>query len=268
MSNQTENHQDYPGQNLISNHVKDTKKNLIKPIIKVERLTQKFTMGQEEIYAVNDICLEINPGEFIALVGPSGSGKSTLLNLLGGLIRPTSGKVTIGDREITQLSEDALALLRRKHIGFVFQSFNLIHTLTALENVERPMLFAGVPKNKRHLKAKRLLELTGLSNRENHKPNELSGGQQQRVSIARALANDPEILLADEPTGNLDSKTSQEIIQLLNRLNRENQKTIVLVTHDPNIAAYGDRVIHFRDGRIEKIAYGSKSRRFQDGVRE
>jgi len=226
----------------------------LQPVIKVENLQQKFYMGKEEIAAVNNIDLDVYPGEFMCLVGPSGSGKSTFLNLLGGLSRPTGGKIFIHNTELNKLNENQLAVFRRRYIGFIFQSFNLLPTLTALENVELPMVFAGVPKKERAIKAKKLLELTGLSDRENHKPNELSGGQQQRVSIARALVNDPEIILADEPTGNLDSKTSREIIELLSVMNRENGKTVVLVTHDMGIAGYGNRVVHFRDGMIEKVA--------------
>lgn len=222
-------------------------------VIKIQRLQQKFNMGSEEIIAVNDIDLEVLSGELLCLVGPSGSGKSTLLNLLGGLSRPTGGSIKIRGVEVTKLNETQLAIFRRQYIGFIFQSFNLIPTLTALENVELPMVFAGVPRQERRKRAKKLLGITALSNRENHKPSELSGGQQQRVSIARALVNDPEIILADEPTGNLDTKTSKEIIEVLSSLNREGAKTIVLVTHDLNIASYGHRVVHFRDGVIEKI---------------
>lgn len=225
----------------------------MEPVIKVKKLQQKFNMGTEVVMAVDGIDLEVLPEEFVSLVGSSGSGKSTLLNLLGGLCKPSSGTIMINNVEINKLNENQLAVFRRRYVGFIFQSYNLIPTLTALENVELPMIFTGAAKVERRTKAKRLLELTGLSNRENHKPNELSGGQQQRVSIARALVNDPEIILADEPTGNLDSKTSEEIIGLLSLMNRENHKTVVLVTHDMHVAQYGNRIIQFKDGVIEKI---------------
>lgn len=188
----------------------------------------------------------------MALLGPSGSGKSTFLNVLGGLVPPTSGDIFIRDYHISTMSENELCLFRREHLGFIFQSYNLISTMTAIENVALALTFAGVKKEIRLEQAKKVLEVVGLLDRMGHKPSELSGGQQQRVSIARALVNHPEIILADEPTGNLDSKTSEDIMEMITRLNREDNQTFVIVTHDPEVARNCTKVIHMRDGLIER----------------
>lgn len=187
----------------------------------------------------------------VALLGPSGSGKSTFLNVLGGLVPPTSGEILIRDFRISDMTENELCLFRREHLGFIFQSYNLISTMTAIENVALALTFAGVKKDIRLKKAKEALEIVGLLDRMEHKPNELSGGQQQRVSIARALVNHPEIILADEPTGNLDSKTSADIMEMITKLNREDNQTFVIVTHDPEVSKYCTKVIHMCDGLIE-----------------
>lgn len=188
----------------------------------------------------------------MALLGPSGSGKSTFLNVLGGLVPPTSGEVIIKDYRISDMTENELCLFRREHLGFIFQSYNLISTMNAIENVALALTFAGVKKDIRLKRAKEALEIVGLVDRMEHKPSELSGGQQQRVSIARALVNHPEIILADEPTGNLDSKTSADIMEMITKLNREEMQTFVIVTHDPEAAKYCTKVIHMRDGLIER----------------
>jgi putative ABC transport system ATP-binding protein len=218
----------------------------------VENLHKYFKLGKTDIHILKGINLSIEQGEMVALLGPSGSGKSTFLNVLGGLVPPTSGEVYIRDYHISAMSENELCLFRREHLGFIFQSYNLISTMTAIENVALALTFAGVKKQVRLEKAKQALEVVGLADRMNHKPSELSGGQQQRVSIARALVNNPEIILADEPTGNLDSKTSEDIMEMLTRLNREVKQTFVIVTHDPETTKYCTKVIHMRDGMIER----------------
>lgn len=197
-----------------------------------------------------DINLHVNRGEFVALCGSSGSGKSTLLNLLAGLTKPEEGSVMVSGEEISKFNENELCLFRRKHMGFIFQSYNLLPNLTALENVELPLIFAGESVKKRRAKAKEILHRVGLEGRIDHRPNELSGGQQQRVSIARALVNQPGIILADEPTGNLDSKTEQEILHLMREMNRENGTTFIIVTHEQEVAEQSDRVIYLQDGRV------------------
>ena len=222
-------------------------------IIQTRDLVQNFALGKTYVKALRGVNLTIQKGEFISLVGSSGSGKSTLLNLIGGLNPATSGEVRVKGVLFNNIDENQLALFRRQHIGFIFQSFNLISTLTALENVELPLLFVGVSKSERRARAIKMLEQVGLSERMNHKPNELSGGQQQRVSIARALINNPEIILADEPTGNLDSKTGTEIMNLMREMNELNGQTLVVVTHDKEVANYSHRIINLRDGIIEDI---------------
>lgn len=219
-------------------------------LVSLENVRKIYIMDQVEVPALQGITLSIARGEFISIMGPSGSGKSTVMNLIGCLDRPTSGRVIIDDRDVSKLSDNALAEIRRKKIGFVFQQFNLIRRLNALENVELPMWFAGVEKNQRIRRASILLERVGLGKRLKHKPTELSGGERQRVSIARALANDPELLLADEPTGNLDSKSGDDILSLLESLNREG-KTIVIVTHDLEYGRRAQRMVKLRDGLIE-----------------
>ncbi|MDI3535551.1 MAG: putative transport system ATP-binding protein [Eubacteriaceae bacterium] len=220
--------------------------------IHIEDLKKDFILGKKPIHILKGINLDIEQGEMVALLGPSGSGKSTFLNVLGGLVPPTSGLVQIKDYEISKMNENELCLFRREHLGFIFQSYNLIPTMKAIENVALALTFAGVKKDKRLSRAKEALSIVGLADRIDHKPNELSGGQQQRVSIARALVNSPEIILADEPTGNLDSKTSEDIMEMITKLNRESNQTFVIVTHDPEAAQYCTKVIHMKDGVIER----------------
>ncbi len=219
-------------------------------VIRVEDLRKTYRMGSTLVEALRGVTFSVERGEFLSVMGPSGSGKSTLLNLIGALDRPTSGRIFLDGLDITKLSEKELAIIRRKKIGFVFQFFNLIPTLTAIENVELPMVFSGLPRRERKRRASELLELVGLSGRERHKPGELSGGEQQRVAIARALANDPSVILADEPTGNLDTKTGEEVVSIMERLSREEDKTVIVVTHDPEVAKKTSRIIEIRDGTI------------------
>lgn len=221
-------------------------------IIRIEDVWKKYDMGKAgPLVVLKEINLEIKKGEFVAITGPSGSGKSTMVNIVGALDRPSWGAVYLKEKSIAQMSESSLAFLRGKTIGFVFQQFNLLPTLTALQNVMLPMEVVNEPERKSKERAEKLLEMLGLGERMNHKPNELSGGQQQRVAIARSLANDPEVILADEPTGNLDSKTGQFIMDFLGKLNKEG-KTIVLITHDVELVNYAKRIVHIKDGEIEK----------------
>jgi putative ABC transport system ATP-binding protein len=219
--------------------------------VDMQDLAKHYTMGDTLVRALDGVTLSVERGEFLGLLGTSGSGKSTLLNLVAGLDRPTSGTVKVFDQSLAQLSRAGLAEHRRKNVGMIFQSFNLIPTMTALENVALALMFAGVPRATRDQRAREILEQVGLGGRQRHRPNELSGGEQQRVSIARALANNPEILLADEPTGNLDSRTAQELLSLLQALNANGARTILLVTHDAALAARCvQRTITLLDGRI------------------
>ncbi|MFP4038336.1 MAG: ABC transporter ATP-binding protein [Candidatus Nanohaloarchaea archaeon] len=217
-------------------------------IIDLDNVGKVYQMGDTELEALRDSNVEIEEGEFVAVMGPSGSGKSTLMNMIGALDTPSSGEVFVGEEAISGLGEDELALLRSKRIGFIFQQFNLIPSMNATENVALPMLFRGVGKKKRTERAEEILEKVGLGDRLEHMPSELSGGQRQRVSIARSLANNPDIILADEPTGNLDTETGEKIMDLLTDLNEEG-KTIVMVTHDENDAEYADRIIKIVDGK-------------------
>jgi putative ABC transport system ATP-binding protein len=227
-------------------------------IVQTENLQRYFVVGEQTVRALDGVNLTVQTGEFLAMMGPSGSGKSTLLYLLGGLDRPTEGRIWVHvergndshPRELSVMGEDALASYRGRQIGFVFQSFHLIPTMTARQNVAFPMLFARVPADVQHDRAVRLLEQVGLGNRLDHRPTELSGGQQQRVAIARALVNDPALILADEPTGNLDSHTGQEILELLSDLNRREGRTIVIVSHDLSVTDYVARTVYLRDGHI------------------
>jgi len=218
--------------------------------IETQDLVKEYTQGSQLLRILKKVNLKIEKGEFMAIMGPSGSGKSTLLNMLGALDRPTSGKVMINGTDISTLDDNQLADLRNKEIGFIFQQFNLIQRMDAQHNVELPLSISGVPTKLRKEKAKALLESVGLGERTDHRPNQLSGGEQQRVAIARALANNPPLFLCDELTGNLDSKTGQEIMGLLRRLNQEQGKTFVLITHDPNVAQATDRLLMIRDGEI------------------
>lgn len=219
--------------------------------VETQDLAKHYTMGQALVRALDGVTLQVARGEFVGLLGTSGSGKSTLLNLIAGLDHPTSGTVKVFDRSLASLSRAELSLHRRKNVGMIFQSFNLIPTMTAAENVALAMMFAGVARAERDRRARKLLEQVGLGGRQRHRPSELSGGEQQRVSIARALANDPEILLADEPTGNLDSRTGHEILTLLQALNAGGARTVVLVTHDASLASrFAQRALTLLDGRI------------------
>ena len=222
-------------------------------LIRACDLRRRYLMGREPVDALAGVDFEVRPGEFIALVGPSGSGKSTLLNLIGGLDRPTGGEIWVDGLELGKASDKRLVHYRRERVGFIFQSFNLLPTRTAVENVEVPLMLAGVGRRARRERALMLLERVGLGKRAGHKPNELSGGEQQRVAVARSLANDPMLVLADEPTGNLDSKTGAEILGLLEDVLRREGRALVLVTHDPGVAAHADRIIHLRDGAIQRI---------------
>jgi putative ABC transport system ATP-binding protein len=218
-------------------------------LIRVENLTKVYTLGKVQVHALRGATFHIAPGEFVAIMGPSGSGKSTLMNLLGCLDRPTSGSYRLAGREVSTLGTRELARVRNREIGFVFQSFNLLPRLTALGNVELPLVYAGVGVKERRARAKEVLEAVGVGERMSHRPIELSGGQQQRVAIARALVTSPKLILADEPTGNLDTKSSGEIMEILARFNQEG-RTIVLVTHNPDIAAHTQRRLVFRDGQL------------------
>lgn len=219
-------------------------------LLEIRDIKRDFRLGSEILHVLKGISLNIEKGEYVALMGPSGSGKSTLMNILGCLDTPTSGEYFLNGRDVSKLSDAELADIRNKEIGFVFQTFNLMPRTTALDNVALPMIYAGVGKEKRQERAREVLELVGLSDRMTHKPNELSGGQRQRVAVARALVNRPSIILADEPTGNLDSKTSQEIMALFNEIHQKGN-TVILVTHEEDIAQHAHRIIRLRDGLID-----------------
>lgn len=223
------------------------------PMIQVKNLYKVYKVGDTKVYALNGLDFTIYKGEFCAIVGPSGSGKSTLLNMMAGLEKPSKGEIVIAGNHIEKLSENQLVAFRRKHVGFIFQSYNLIKTLNAIENVALPLSFRGVPRKVRNEKAKQYIKLVGLEKQMNHMANEMSGGQQQRVGIARALAVDPKIIFADEPTGNLDSKTTKEVLNLMQKIVKEQNQTLVMVTHDNYIARFADRQFHIVDGKIFKI---------------
>ncbi|MCF7890420.1 ABC transporter ATP-binding protein [Candidatus Bipolaricaulota bacterium] len=219
-------------------------------MVELQNVAKEYLMGETKVRALRGLDLNIDREEFVAIVGPSGSGKSTLMHIIGALDVPDEGRVLLDGRDISDYSENELADLRGNKVGFVFQTFNLIHTLTSLDNVALPLTFHGVEKSEREERAAELLEMVGLGDRLGHKPAELSGGEQQRVSIARALVNDPDILLADEPTGNLDSDTGEDIMELIKGLNRDRGMTIVVVTHNPRDAGYADRIVNMIDGKI------------------
>ncbi len=219
-------------------------------VISVRNLTREYLMGSEVVYALRGASLDIRRNEYLAVMGPSGSGKSTLMNLIGCLDTPTSGEYWLSGQEVSRMGDDALARVRNREIGFVFQTFNLLPRATALHNVELPLVYSGVNSKERHQRAMDALDRVGLGDRVGHRPNELSGGQRQRVAIARALVNRPALLLADEPTGNLDSSTSDELMQVFHQLHDEGQ-TIIMVTHEPSIAAHAHRVVVLKDGRVE-----------------
>ncbi len=218
-------------------------------LIEIRDLVKVYQMGDAAVRALDGVDLNVERGEYLAIMGPSGSGKSTLMNLIGCLDTPTSGTYKLNEQAVSDLNDDELARIRNKEVGFVFQTFNLLSRTSALENVEVPLVYAGIPRHERHRKAKDMLEAVGLGDRMNHQPNELSGGQRQRVAVARALVNGPSLLLADEPTGNLDSKTGAEIMDLFDKLNKAGN-TIVLVTHEEDIAAHARRVVRLRDGKV------------------
>ena len=219
-------------------------------LIEVKNAIKTYQTGEDSFNALNDVSLSIEQGEFVAIMGASGSGKSTFMNMLGTLDKPNSGSYYLDGIDMLSLDTDNLAMIRNEKMGFVFQGFNLISRTTALENVELPMIYKGIPEEERIVRAKKALKIVGLEQREDHMPNQMSGGQQQRVAIARAIINDPPLILADEPTGNLDTKTSIEVMEFFVNLNKEMGKTIVLVTHEPDIAQYCKRVVKFKDGNI------------------
>jgi len=219
-------------------------------IILVEKLTKTYVMGAQTLHALREISFNIKKNEYVALMGPSGSGKSTLMNILGRLDSPTSGSYYLNQTNVSQMKDADLAIVRNKEIGFVFQTFNLLPRISALDNVAIPLIYAGITKKERLERAKHVLQMVGLADRMDHRPNELSGGQRQRVAIARAIVNNPAIILADEPTGNLDSKTSVEIMSIFSEIHRAGN-TVILVTHEPDIAEYAHRIIRLKDGLIE-----------------
>jgi len=223
-----------------------------RPVIELEHIHKTYTMGDVQVHALRGVSLTIREGEFVAIMGASGSGKSTTMNILGCLDRPTKGTYILDGQDVSEMSKDERADIRSRKIGFVFQGFNLLSRTSALENVELPMLYAGVSSAERHARAMESLASVGLAGREQNHPNQLSGGQQQRVAVARALVNDPALILADEPTGNLDSRTSVEVMEIFQRLNRERDITLILVTHEADIAQYAQRIVVFKDGKIRK----------------
>ena len=228
------------------------------PMIRVKELYKIYKMGETKVHALDGVDFEIRQGEFCAITGPSGSGKSTLLNMLAGLEQPSKGEIVISGKHIEKLNEKQLVAFRRDRVGFIFQSYNLIATMNALENVALPLSFRGIPRQERLRRAKEYLKLVGLEAFMKHMPNQMSGGQQQRVGIARALAMDPQIIFADEPTGNLDSKTTMEVLRLMQKIVKERNQTLVMVTHDNNLATYADRIFKIIDGKIVHIEENHK----------
>ncbi len=225
----------------------------MKRVISVKNLYKLYRVGDSVVHALDGVSFDIYEGEFCAIVGTSGSGKSTLLNMLAGLEKPTRGEVVIAGKHVEKLKENELVKFRRENVGFIFQSFHLIGTMNALENVAMPLMFRGEPRKSRMAKADRMLDMVNLKKHKKHLPNQMSGGQQQRVGVARALVADPQIVFADEPTGNLDSHTSEDVMKLMQRIVREQNRTLVMVTHDNHLAEYADRVFHISDGKIIRI---------------
>lgn len=236
----------------------------MKKVIEVKNLFKLYRVGDEVVRALDGVDFDINQGEFCAIVGTSGSGKSTLLNMLAGLEKPTKGEVVISSQHIELLNEEQLVKFRREHVGFIFQSFHLISTMDAVENVALPLSFRGMSKNERLKKADKMLDMVKLGKHKKHRPNQMSGGQQQRVGVARALVVDPDIIFADEPTGNLDSHTSEEVMELMQQVVREQNKTLVMVTHDSHLATYADRIFHIIDGKIVKVEDNHKKLGIED----
>lgn len=222
-------------------------------VLSVKNVKKIYRLGGEDIVALKDVSVEFEKGKIYCLLGTSGSGKSTLLNLMAGLEKPTLGNIVFNNENLENMSEKKLALFRQKYVGFIFQSYNLMPTLTALENVTLPLMFRKVKKKERNKKAREMLKAVGLNERLSHKPSEMSGGQQQRVSIARAFVNSPEVVFADEPTGNLDTKTTYEMMNLITKISRNNNQTLIIVTHDLEVSLYADRIIHIKDGVINRI---------------
>ncbi|MGA2130366.1 MAG: ABC transporter ATP-binding protein [Candidatus Pacearchaeota archaeon] len=234
-------------------------------LIELKKVFKYYFMGENVVKAVDGISIKVNQGEFVAIMGPSGSGKSTSMNLVGSLDVPTKGHIFLDGEDISTFSESDLAQLRGRKIGFIFQSFNLIPNLTAKENVMLPMTFQDIPEEEREIKAEELLKLVELEDRMDHYPNQLSGGQKQRVAIARALANDPEVILADEPTGNLDTKTGSIVMHFLDKLHKQG-KTIIMITHEPELAEYHAEIVYWlRDGKLERVTRKKKGKRYVDG---
>lgn len=229
------------------------------PVIRVKGLYKIYRVGETKVYALNGVDFEVKRGQFVAIVGASGSGKSTLLNMLAGLEKPTRGQIEVAGRHIEKLTERQLVAFRREKVGFIFQSYNLLNTMNAVENVALPLAFRGIPKKQRLAAARKYLKLVGVDKQEKHMPNQMSGGQQQRVGIARALVVNPQIIFADEPTGNLDSKTTMEVLQLMQQIVREQHQTLVMVTHDDHLASFADRRIRIMDGKIVGIEEGREN---------
>ena len=229
------------------------------PVIRVKGLYKVYRVGETKVYALNGVDFEVERGQFVAIVGASGSGKSTLLNMLAGLEKPTKGQIEVAGRHIEKLTERQLVAFRRERVGFIFQSYNRLNTMNAVENVALPLAFRGIPKKQRLTIARKYLKLVGVDKQEKHMPNQMSGGQQQRVGIARALVVKPQIIFADEPTGNLDSKTTMEVLKLMQQIVREQNQTLVMVTHDDHLASFADRRIRIMDGKIVGIEEGREN---------